>query len=123
VKFLADMAISISTVGWLRLQGYDVVHVRDVGMGQASDGEILAKAHAEDRVVLTLDLDFGYLLAVSGSQFPSVVLFRLGNETADVVTQRLGDVLDCCAESLASGAFVTVDDTRIRVRRLPISFD
>ncbi len=117
MKFLADMAISISTVGWLRRQGHDTVHVRDIGMSQASDAELLARAYMEGRIVLTLDLDFGYLMAASGSQLPSVILFRLGNETAEVVTRRLSDVLDSCADSLASGAFVTVDDARIRVRK------
>ncbi len=123
MKFLADMAISRSTVGWLRDHGYDALHVRDVGMQRADDEVILAKARDEQRVLLTLDLDFGYLMAVSGAALPSVIIFRLGNETAEVVTQRLEVALECCEEDLLSGAIVTVDDDTIRVRQLPITRD
>jgi len=123
VKFLADMAISRSTVAWLRDHGHDALHVRDEGMQRADDEVILTKARDEQRVLLTLDLDFGYLVAVSGAALPSVIIFRLGNETAEVVTQRLEVTLECCEEDLLSGAIVTVDDDTIRVRQLPITRD
>ena len=42
MKFLADMAISQSTITWLRDQGYDAVHVRDETMQRAEDAVILA---------------------------------------------------------------------------------
>jgi predicted nuclease of predicted toxin-antitoxin system len=121
MKFLADMAISVSTVTWLRAQGHDTVHVRDEGMQRADDAIILAKARDEARILLTLDLDFGYLLALSGAALPSVVIFRLGNETAEVVTRRLADVLHCCTDDLQTGAIVAADDDAIRVRQLPIT--
>ena len=120
MKFLADMAISQRTVTWLRDQGHEVVHLREQEMQRAPDDVILAKARDEERILLTLDLDFGYLMAVSGAVLPSVILFRLGNETAEVVMQRLEDVLACCAADLLSGALVTVGEDTIRVRQLPI---
>ena len=121
MKFLADMAISQSTLTWLRERGHDAVHVRDVGMARAEDAAILARAREEGRVLLTLDLDFGYLLAVSGAALPSVMIFRMGNETAEAVTARLADVLACCADELRTGAIVTVGEEAIRVRPLPIT--
>lgn len=121
MKFLADMAISQSTLAWLREQGHEGVHVREEGMQRAADEVILAKARAEGCILLTLDLDFGYLMAVSGASLPSVMIFRLGNETAQVVTRRLADALSFCQDDLLAGALVTVDDQTIRVRKLPIS--
>lgn len=123
MKFLADMGISLLTVEWLRTQKHDVLHVRDITMQRAADEAILAKARDEKRIVLTLDLDFGYLLAVSGAELPSVIIFRLGNETAEVITQRLQDALTCCADNLLDGAVVTVAEDTIRVRELPIVKD
>ncbi|WP_442891710.1 DUF5615 family PIN-like protein [Dissulfurispira sp.] len=32
MKFIADMGISQTTVQWLKEQGFDAVHVRDMGM-------------------------------------------------------------------------------------------
>jgi len=115
------MAISQSTVIWLRDHDHEALHVREEGMQKADDESILAKARAEERILLTLDLDFGYLMAISGADLPSVIIFRLGNETADVITRRLEEVLYCCEADLLSGALVTVDDDSIRVRQLPIS--
>lgn len=89
MKFLADMNISVLTVEWLRSEGYEATHVREHGLQQAADDFILHKARSEGSILLTMDLDFGYLMAVSREQLPSVILFRLGNETSEVVNRRL----------------------------------
>jgi predicted nuclease of predicted toxin-antitoxin system len=60
------------------------------------------------------------LLAVSGARLPSVVLFRLEDESAETVNARLTEVLAQCADALATGAIVSVSDNAIRVRTLPI---
>jgi len=69
------------------------VHLREEGLQTLPDDEILVKARAEGRIVLTLDLDFGQLLAMSGESLPSVILFRLGNENYNMINERLATVL------------------------------
>jgi predicted nuclease of predicted toxin-antitoxin system len=120
MKFLADMGISPRTVKWLRQQGYDAVHLLDEGLRRLPDEEILSKARAEGRIVLTIDLDFGYLLAISGAVLPSVVIFRLGNASREIVEARLADVLSQCADDLRAGAIISVSDGMFRVRILPM---
>jgi predicted nuclease of predicted toxin-antitoxin system len=90
---------------------------------RAEDSDVLEKARTEDRTLLTLDLDFGYLMAISGQSLPSIIIFRLGNESAKVVTQRLTDTLGVCIADLEQGAIVTVSEDKIRVRHLPIAPD
>jgi hypothetical protein len=51
---------------------------------------------------------------------PSVIIFRLGDQTPASVNPRLFRVIDDCAGELASGAIVIVEEQRYRVRRLPI---
>ncbi len=120
MKFLADMGISLRTVVWLREEGYGVVHLREEGLQRLPDEEILVKARAEGRILLTMDLDFSHLLAMSGESLPSVILFRLGNENYDMINESLREVLRECAEDLEAGAIVSVSDEAFRVRRLPI---
>lgn len=120
MRFLADMGISMRTVGWLREQGYDVVHLREEELQRLPDEEILVKARAEGRVLLTMDLDFGYLLAVSRAQLPSVILFRLSDERSEVVSGRLADVLAQHGSDMEAGAIISVSEVAIRIRRLPI---
>ncbi|WGV24985.1 DUF5615 family PIN-like protein [Halotia branconii] len=120
MKFLADMGISLRTVFWLRSGGYDVVHLRNEDLQRLPDNEILIKARVEERILLTVDLDFAQLLAISGDNLPSVILFRLGNENYDVINERLTQVLNECQEDLELGAIISVNNETFRVRRLPI---
>lgn len=120
MRFLADMGISMSTVRALRQQGHEIAHLREEGLGRLPDAAILEKARQEQRIVLTFDLDFGDLLAIGGHNYPSVIIFRLHNETPSFVTTALLDVLAQRAEVLLEGAIMIVEDTRYRIRRLPI---
>ena len=114
------MGVSMSTVASLREAGHDSVHLRDEGLLKMEDADILDKARSEDRIVLTFDLDFGDLLAASGHSLPSVIIFRLRNQTPNAVRPRLLEILSDCEVELNTGAVVVVEEARYRVRRLPI---
>ena len=120
MKLLGDVGISLSTMRILRQQGYDIVHLREEGLQRLPDREIMEKARAEGRIVLTFDLDFADLLALGVSDSPSVVIFRLRNETSASVNPRLLEVLNERTKELESGALIVVEDSRYRMRRLPI---
>jgi len=120
MKFLADMGISQSTVQALRNVGHDAVHLREQGLQRLIDVAILEKARQEKRIVLTFDLDFGELLAVGLHDSPSVIIFRLHNATPASVQPKLMEVLEKEGKELEQGAIVIVQDTRYRLRRLPI---
>jgi predicted nuclease of predicted toxin-antitoxin system len=120
MRFLADMGISLRTVEWLRDNGHDVVHLRDEGLQRLPDPEILEKARLENRILLTIDLDFAQLLAISRSSLPSVVLFRLGNENYNQINDCLNILIEDYSEDLFSGAMISVSSKSFRVRKLPI---
>lgn len=121
MKFLIDESISPLVAEPLTTAGHDVVHARDVGLRSAPDPVVLATAGDAGRVLVTLDTDFGALIAHSGERLPSVVLFR-GDVTRWPATQAtlLLANLDQFADDLIRGAVVVIGDDRIRVRRLPI---
>jgi hypothetical protein len=56
------------------------------------------------------------------SEGPTVIIFRLRNQTPAAVTPRLFRVIAECAEELVSGAIIIVEDDGYRVRRLPIRY-
>jgi predicted nuclease of predicted toxin-antitoxin system len=120
VRFLADMGVSQRVVEWLRGRGDDVVHLREQGLQRLPNGDIFEKATAEGRIVLTFDLDFGEIVALSGASRTSVVVFRLRNTRTEHVVARLERVLVESADTLIQGAVVIVEDSRHRVRILPI---
>jgi len=120
MRFLADAGISPTTVEFLRQLGHDAVHVRDVGMQRATDQDVVERARAENRVIVAFDLDFGEILALGVLDRPSVILFRLADETPGSVNRRLESVLSERSEALDSGALILVEDTRYRMRSLPM---
>lgn len=120
MKFLADMGVSPRVVEHLRLMGHDAVHLHEHGLDRMTDTDILAKAQAENRVVLTHDLDFGDLLAASQDVLPSVILFRLQDMRPGTVNRHLDDILAQHLPALESGAILSVTERRVRLRMLPI---
>ncbi len=120
MRFLADMGVAIRVVDWLRAKGHDAVHLREEGLHRMPDKDIFEKAAAESRIILTFDLDFGEIVALSQQRTVSVVLFRLRNTYTPHVIDRLRATLTEASEPLESGAVVIVEEGRLRTRRLPI---
>lgn len=119
-RFLADMNLSPITVEDLRREGYDVIRVSDLLPADAPDSEILELARQREAVVITQDLDFSALLALSGYDRPSLITLRLTNTDPHLVSERLKQVFVQVEQRLNDGCAVTVDDANIRIRKLPI---
>jgi predicted nuclease of predicted toxin-antitoxin system len=120
MMFLADMGVSMKIVSWLREQGHDIFHLHELGMQKAKDSVIFEKAYQEDRIILTMDLDFTDILALTASQFPSVILFRLTDQQADNIIQKIKYIIKQHSNILETGAVISVGDRSIRVRELPL---
>lgn len=119
MKFLIDNAVSPEVAELLRAAGHDAVHVRDRGMGEAEDEQVMALAAAEERVIVSADTDFGALLMLRKAQRPSVILFRHGSprrpaQQAESLLANLPGI----TEDLTHGAIAVFRHDRIRVRRL-----
>ncbi len=121
MKILADQHISPRTVRFLRSLGYNTVRVNDLLRADAADEEIIARAIADSRVILTQDLDFSALIALSGKALPSPICLRLSSSRIENVNNILERVLPMIEEDLRAGMIVTVGDHHIRRRKLPLA--
>jgi predicted nuclease of predicted toxin-antitoxin system len=120
MKLLLDQGLPRSTTALLCQAGVDTVHVGDIGHSCSEDAVILQLALDSERIVATYDADFHTLLALSGAAAPSVIRIRIEGLRGDAVAKLLQTVLGQCADDLAKGAAVTVQESRIRIRLLPI---
>jgi predicted nuclease of predicted toxin-antitoxin system len=118
MKLLLDQGLPLSAAALLRDQGIDTLHVGEVGMSEAEDSDIIQRARAEARIVATLDADFHTLLALDAAIAPSVIRIRIERLRAQALTDLLLVIMAECEEELAQGSAVTVEPSRIRIRRL-----
>lgn len=114
------MGISPKSADFLRRLGYDAVHLLDEGLGQLPDPEILKKARLEERILLTHDLGFGELVAASGTQLPSVIIFRLNNMKPERVNRYLHEIIIKHHGALTQGVVISVSEGKIRAHYLPL---
>jgi predicted nuclease of predicted toxin-antitoxin system len=121
VKFLVDMPLPPALANWLATQGHDAVHASAVALDRSADTEILTRARQDVRTVLTADLDYPRLLALTGAEGPSLILFRGGDWSEPDVTARMQQILYIMGESEITRSIIVVDRARVRRRRLPIT--
>jgi len=120
MKLLVDMNLSPKWVGYLVAAGYEAIHWSVLGAGNAPDSEIMAYAREGNFAVLTSDLDFGAILAITHGVKPSVVQLRADNLAHDVIGKQVVDALRQLGEELERGALVTIEPERTRMRILPL---
>jgi predicted nuclease of predicted toxin-antitoxin system len=120
MRFVIDMNLSPSWVDVFAQRGWEGLHWSQVGDPRAEDVVIMHWARAEGYIVFTHDLDFSTLLAVTRAEGPSVIQVR----TQDVMPESLGRRLVYWIEQyeleLESGALLTIDEHRSRIRILPL---
>lgn len=120
MKLLIDMNLSPRWVDMLIANGFQAVHWSTIGRFDALDFEIMAFAVKQDYIVLTHDLDFGSILAVTHGGKPSVIQIRADDLSPDTVGPQVLDALQQMSSELESGALVTIEPRRTRVRWLPL---
>ena len=93
--------------------GHDVVWAGD-WPEDPGDEQLLSRAHADGRIVVTLDKDFGELAVVRGRPHAGIV--RLVDHSATRQAAVCLHVLSLHEADLEAGAIVTAEPGRLRVR-------
>ena len=70
--------------------------------------------------MLRFDLDFGEIAAASRERPAQVIVFRLRNTRASHLINRLAAVLAESTVALGRGVVISVEESRHRIRYLPI---
>jgi predicted nuclease of predicted toxin-antitoxin system len=113
MKLLLDTCVWGGAKSELQAAGHDVIWIGDLAR-DPGDAEILARAYQEQRVLVTLDKDFGELAI--RQNLPHCGIMRLVNIRGRQQGSVCRQVLNQCGGELTQGAIVTVDAGRVRIR-------
>lgn len=113
MRVLLDSCVSSILRPPLQAAGHDVVWTGDWSQ-DPGDKEILAFAYQAQRIIITLDKDFG-ALAIRDKQ-PHAGIIRLVNFSLRDQSTICEQILHHHGEILLTGAIVTADQKRLRIR-------
>lgn len=116
MRWLADECVDAPLVRQLREAGHDVAYIVEGDAG-ATDAEIISRAQAESRLLLTEDKDFGELAFRWGRSVPGVVMLRIEPDNHPLKGTRLNAAIARFGDALF-GRFTVVEESRLRSRPL-----
>ena len=118
MRFLADQDVYAVRVRFLSGLGHEVVSVRELGLSQANDADLLRIARQQRRILITRDRDLGGLVFVRRLG-AGVIYLRVLPSTQALVHAELERILATYTEERLLGAFVVVEPARHRFRKVP----
>ena len=120
MTILVDACLSPGWVPYLESGGFPAIHWSYLGPTQAPDAVIFDIARQRGATILTHDLDFGTILALSGATGPSVVQARLQDISVTSAGPLVLQSLRQFQKALSQGCILTILPGRQRVRILPL---
>jgi len=120
IGILLDQGLPRSAASILREEGWDVLHTGDIGLHRASDSQLLEFARKEQRVIITLDSDFHAILALTNASAPSVIRIRLEGLKGPDLALLIKRVWPRIKFQIKKGAMVTITESGIRIRNIPV---
>ena len=117
LRFLADESCDFAVVRALRAEGHDVFAASETTR-RSDDRELIAQSARENRILITEDKDFGWLVFVSHADSAGVILIRFPGNARATLVQTVNQLVREQGEQLP-GAFVVVQPGHIRISRKP----
>ena len=120
INILLDQGLPRSAASILRDEGWNVLHTGDIGLSRYTDKQILEYAQNEQCVVVTLDSDFHAILALTNASAPSVIRIRLEGLRGPELALLIKRIWPRIESQVKKGAMVTVTESGIRIRNIPL---
>jgi predicted nuclease of predicted toxin-antitoxin system len=114
VRLLADEGVNAVVVARLREDGHDVAYVAELSPGITDDG-VLAQANDEERILVTVDKDFGELVFRLRRASSGVLLIRLAGLPAPQKAEAVSEAVREHDREIV-GAFTVVSPGLVRIR-------
>lgn len=114
LRFLVDVNVGLAVAHSLRDSGHDVLFAGDLDWCMP-DAAMLSLAYSEQRIILTMDTDFGELVVHSGQPHAGVLLLRMPGANRSEKIQLVQEIVNRFGDQLP-GRFCVYRQGRLRIR-------
>ena len=118
MRFLVDRCAGRRLAEWLRNDGHDVTEARTLG-SDPGDWALLELANSEERILVTIDTDFGELVFVH--DVPHAGLLRLPDVPPEQRITLVTEVINRHRQAMEERAVITIRGGRVRISHPPRS--
>lgn len=115
LKFIIDVGVGKKVEDFLYKSGYDVLSAREINPSM-SDIKIIGIASKDNRIIITMDKDFGELVYNSGLTHKGILLLRTENCSGDKKVIILSEILNDYSGELEEN-FCVFSKDKLRIRR------
>lgn len=98
----------------LRQIGHDVIRANEVGLAEADDADIMSSAIASNRLLITLDEDFGDWSILPLDRHPGVVRIKAAPATGERILGLIKKFLEQYGDRNFADHLIIVRDEKIR---------
>jgi predicted nuclease of predicted toxin-antitoxin system len=116
VKFKFDENLPSDLGALLRADGHDAHSVLDEDLRGAADPSIAKVCQAEQRILITLDLDFADITTYPPQDYHGIIVLRLVRQDRDTVLAIIPRILALLQTEPIAQRLWIVDETRTRIR-------
>lgn len=114
LKLYLDQMFQLDVMQALRNEGYDVVRASEFGQARADDCEVLQKAIADNRVLITLDDHFGDWVVLPLRKHSGVIRLKVNPTTSRNVLGILLTFLRSISQEQLKDHLVILSLTRVK---------
>jgi predicted nuclease of predicted toxin-antitoxin system len=116
VKFKFDENLPSDLGALLRANGHDAHSVLDENLGGAADACIAKVCQDEQRILITLDLDFAHIRSYPPQDYPGIIVLRLARQDRETVLAIIPRLLALLQTERIAQRLWIVDENRTRIR-------
>jgi predicted nuclease of predicted toxin-antitoxin system len=116
VKFKFDENLPSDLGALLRADGHDAHSVLDENLRGAADPSIAKVCQDEQRILITLDLDFADITSYRPKDYQGIIVLRLVRQDRDTVLAMIPRILALLQTEPIAQRLWIVDETRTRIR-------
>ena len=116
MKFKADENLPVEVADLLRQHGHDAVTVAEQNLGNHTDSAVANVCRREERILVTLDMDFADIRTYPPSEFAGIIVLRVDDQGKGKILSLFPRVIRALETNPIKQQLWIVEKDRLRVR-------